>query len=77
MNIFSFSRPTVLLLHYGMFAVLCHAAGIFLYTTTLYSCSPLIFESRVFPLIEHSLVSLVGIFIGALGLEYISKQSRS
>lgn len=74
MNIFSFSPPSRLLLHYGLFAVLCHATGIFLLSTTFESYSTVIFQSRVFPMLEHSLVSVVAIFVGVLGLEYIEKK---
>ena len=77
MNIFSFSRPTIRLLLYGIFSVLCHATAIFLYATTLPLATPLTFHHTVFPMIEHSLVSLIAIFIGALGFEYIEKEKRS
>ena len=77
MNIFSFSRPSILLLHYGLFAMICHVVGIFLMSTTFESYSAVIFESRVFPMLEHSLISVIGIFIGVLGLEYINKQSNT
>jgi len=77
MHIFSFSRPSVLLLHHGLFAVLCHVSAIFLFSSTLPDRSTLIFTYRVFPLIEHSLISVVALLIGVLGLEYIHKQSHN
>jgi hypothetical protein len=77
MHIFSFSRPSVLLLHHGLFAILCHVSAIFLFATTLQSRSALIFTHSVFPLLEHSLISLVALFVGVLGLEYIHKYMRS
>ena len=77
MHKFTFSRHTIRLLHYGIFAILCHSVAIFLYSTTLPVISPLTFSHLVFPMIEHSLVSFVALLIGALGLEYIEKGNNS
>lgn len=77
MHIFSFSLPSRLMLHYGLYTVICQAVGILFLCTTLESHSPIIFQYRIFPMLEHSLVSLVAIFIGVLGLEYIEKHRKS
>ena len=77
MNVFTFSKPANLLLHYGLFAVICHSVFIFLLSTTLEDHSMLVFTTRVFPMLEHSLVSFVSILVGALGLEYIEKVIKS
>jgi hypothetical protein len=73
MNIFEFSKPSVLLLHYGLFAVLCQVCGIFLFSTTLPSPSTALYCHTLFPMLEHSMLSAIIIFVGVLGLEYISK----
>ena len=73
MHIFTFSRPTRQLLHYGLFAVICHLTAILFAALNMPSHSSLLYHYRIFPMIEHSLISFVAIFIGALGLEYILK----
>lgn len=71
------SRATSRLLICGLFVILCHISAIVLYSSTLPFISTLTFSRYVFPMLEHSLVSLVAIFIGALGIEYIEKEKRS
>ena len=73
MNIFTFSKPSVLLLHYGLFAVICHTTAIFLFSTTFPVACPIVYHHKIFPMLEHSLLSFVIVFIGVLGFEYIFK----
>ena len=77
MNIFAFSRPSRLLLHYGLFAVICHATAI-LFLATISDCSTsTALYHRFFPMIEHSLVSIVAVLTGVVGIEYIKRSPRS
>ena len=71
MNIFSFSRPSALLLHYGTFLSLCHLCAVVLFSSTLPVLSATVYKIVVFPMLEHSLMSLSLIFVGVLGLEYV------
>lgn len=73
MNIFSFSRPSRLILHYGLFAIICQAAAILLCSRCLENASGAVHFHRYFPMIEHSLMSLVIIFIGVFAIEYINR----
>ncbi len=64
-NIFSLSRPSFLLLAYGLFAVLCQLAMILLHTQIHSEAvlSPLL-ALRFAPMLEHSLMSLVILAVG-------------
>ena len=73
MHIFSFSKPSRLLLHYGLFVTLCHLCAVVLLSSTFPVRCEIIFRLRIFPMLEHSLMSLVIILVGVLGLEYIFK----
>ena len=73
MHIFSFSKPSRLLLHYGLFAVICHVCAVALLSSTFPAACMIIFRHRVFPMLEHSLMSFAIIFLGVLGFEYILK----
>ncbi len=72
MHIFSFSSASIKLMQYGFFVVICHATGILL----LARLSAYVYSFIFFPMIEHSIVSLIAILFGVLGLEYIDKISR-
>ena len=74
MHIFTFSRPSVLLLYYGIFAVICHATAILFLALYVGPSSPTLMYNKFFPMIEHSLVSFISILIGVVGIEYIKKQ---
>lgn len=76
MSKITLSRYSTLLLHYGLFAIICHSVAIFLYSTTLPIISSLTFSHIVFPMIEHSIVSFIAILIGAVGIEYTEKIHR-
>ena len=69
-NLFSFSRPSLRLLSYGLFAVLCQLAMILLHTQLRAESvlSPLL-ALRFAPMLEHSLMSLVIIAIGTYLIE--------
>ncbi len=73
MNIFRFSRLSILLMQYGFFAVICHSVGICLYASLLPPLSDAAYYAKIFPLLEHSLMSFVAILFGVLGIEYIYK----
>lgn len=73
MHINSLSRPSSLLMIYGIFSVLCHSIGILLLATTLKNASGEVYFHRYFPMIEHSLVSFIAILIGTIGLEHLAK----
>lgn len=76
MHIFSFSRPARLLLHYGLFAVLCHATAILFMALTSELGSPILYFYRFFPMLEHSLMSFVIIIFGTVGIEYIERSKE-
>ena len=71
------SSKTSRLLIYGLFVIICHLSAIVFYSTSLPIISPLTFSGIVFPMIEHSLISLTALLVGALGVEYIEKEKRS
>ena len=76
MHIFSFSRASKRFLHYGVFAILCHATAILLLASTAQYANGAVIFHRFFPMIEHSLISFVTILIGVLGIEYIEKSKK-
>ena len=76
MHIFSFSRPTVLLLHHGLFALICHASAVLLAARTAPPSTATACVNQYFPMIEHSLISLIALLFGALGLEYLAAEGR-
>ena len=79
MNIFPFpsirrelSRASLRLLHYGLFAVLCQLALIFLHTNTYADgVEGAMLALRFSPMLEHSLMSLVILFLGVYLIERI------
>ncbi len=76
MNIFSFSRPSRLLLHYGLFICICHATAILFMALTQQSSPPLVLFCRFFPMIEHSIMSFLIIIYGTIGFEYIERSKE-
>ena len=74
MNIFSFSKPSLLLLHYGLFTLICHSVAILLLCRLSADSTPALLFNRFFPMIEHSLVGFISLLIGVVGIEYIEKQ---
>ena len=76
MNIFSFSRVSNRILHYGLYSVICHATAILLFASTSHYTHGTLLLLRFFPMLEHSLMSFVIIFIGVLGVEYIEKNKK-
>ncbi len=74
MNIFSFSRESNLLMHYGIFVTICHATAILFMSLTYPSSLGAIHFHRFFPMLEHSMVSFIAILIGVVGIEYIKKK---
>ena len=76
MHNISFCRASKRLLHYGVYAVLCHATLIFLMAKTSQYPQGVILFHRFFPMIEHSLISFVAILFGVLGVEYIEKGKK-
>ncbi len=77
MNKFSLSRPSSLLMIYGIFAVLCQSTGILLLANGLHNAMGDVYFHRYFPMLEHSLVSFVSILIGVIALEYISLTDKT
>ena len=77
MHIFTFSRHSKRLLHYGLYAVICHATAILFMASMLDTSTPVFLYHRFFPMIEHSLVSFVALLVGVLGIEYIEKQKNT
>lgn len=73
MHIFTFSRPSRQLLHYGLFAIICHLTAILFLALNMPSHTPVLYHYRIFPMIEHSVISFIAVLIGVLGLEYIFK----
>ncbi len=67
---FSFSRISLQLMQYGFFLLICQATGILL----LARLAEHAYSFRFSPMIEHTLVELVSILFGVLGLEYIDKR---
>ena len=77
MHINSLSRPSRLLMIYGIFSVLCHSTGILFLAASLKNASADVYFHRYFPMIEHSLVSFIAILIGTLALEYLAKAKQT
>lgn len=70
MNKYTFSRPSALLLIYGVFAVICHAAAVF-FASLLCAClGGGLCARHGGALLEHSLMSFCLILAGALAIEY-------
>ena len=63
-----------LILHYGIFASLCHSVILLLYSQLYPSKNFFLNFSRFFPLLEHSLVSFICSLAGALLCFYIIKK---
>ena len=76
MHIFSFSRSSKILFHYGIFAVLCQGTAILLLASMSQYTNGAVLFHRFFPMLEHSLMSFSIIFIGVLGIEYIEKSNK-
>ena len=77
MHIFTFSRHSKRLLHYGLYIIICHATAILFLATAFEASTPVFLYHRFFPMIEHSLVSFVALLFGVLGIEYIEKQKNT
>ena len=84
MNIFPFkniqpklSPPGLFLMHHGLFAILCQLTFILLHTKmhaeTVMNAS---LSVRFFPMLEHSLMSLVILFMGVYLIERALIESK-
>ncbi len=69
MNIFTLSKYASLVLIYGLYAVLCQAVGIFFNASSNVGISAEALALKYAPMLEHSVMSLVLILIGALLIE--------
>ena len=76
MHNISFCRTSKRFLHYGIFAVICHATFILLMANISPYTNGTILFHRFFPMLEHSLMSFVAILFGVLGAEYIEKSRQ-
>ncbi len=76
MNIFSFSRPSRLLMLYGFFASVCHATAILFMATAMTNATSTVLFHKYFPMLECSMASFIIILIGVLVFEYIDKAER-
>lgn len=72
----SFSKLSFLILHYGLYAVIVHAAAILLYSNLSPTLPPITSFIKYFPMIEHSIVSFICVLLGALLCFYISKKEE-
>ena len=67
----------ILMLIYGLFAVLCHMAFVFLYAEHLCSIELHIFDKLLFELLEYSAMSLLLIVLGSfISAMIIKKRER-
>ena len=69
MNIFSLSRASVLVLIYGLYAVLCHSLAVFFITITSGLCTAEALTMKYAPMLEYSVMSLTLILAGSLLVE--------
>ena len=79
MNILRFpsvSRLSFLILHYGIYAVIVHAAAILLYAQITPTLPPITSFLKYFPMIEHSIVAFICVLLGSLLCFYISKKEE-
>ncbi len=76
MNKISFSKESILLMSYGLYAVICHATAILFMVKVSDITSPTVLFHRFFPMLEHSLMSFVIIMFGVLAIEYLHKISE-
>ena len=67
----------ILLLIYGVFAVLCHMAFVFLYAQYLCLFEVHIFEKIFFELFEYTLMSLLLIILGSFLTFIVIKKRES
>ena len=67
-------RRTQTLLCYGLYAILCHATGILLYTLFCLEYHPLFSMYRTILWMEHTCMSAVILGIGGLLLEKTVRQ---
>ena len=64
------SRPSVSLLRYGFFAVLCQLSFIFLHAKIHAECvEGALLSLRFAPMLEHSMMSLAILFVGGYLIE--------
>ena len=76
MNIFSFSKISLVFLIYSLFALICHITAILLVIRTSEIHNPDVLFHRFFPMVEHSLMSFVIILFGVVAFEYIDKKMK-
>lgn len=69
MNIFTLSKYSSLVLTYGLYAVLCQAVGIFFNVISNAGISAEALALKYAPMLEHSVMSLLLILIGAFLIE--------
>lgn len=68
------SRISRMLWCYGSFASVCHAVAILFSATLLENASGGVYFNRYFPMLEHSMISFIIVFIGVAALEYIERK---
>lgn len=77
MNILNISTLYKLVLHYGLFASICHSTMLFLYFKLCPYEDFFLCFSTFFPLLEHSIVSFICVLLGALLCFYIAKKEAT
>lgn len=77
MNIFTFSKPSALVLIYGLYSVLCHSVFVLFGALSSGASSSQALAIKYAPMLEHSVMSLVLVIGGALLIEItITKDMR-
>ncbi|MBE6549335.1 MAG: hypothetical protein E7670_02800 [Ruminococcaceae bacterium] len=69
MNKFSLNRYSELVLIYGLYSVLCHSVAVFFNVLSSSLVTAEALALKYAPMLEHSIMSLVLILIGALLIE--------
>ena len=77
MHILKISSLYKQILHYGIYASLCHIIVLILYYRLFPSERYFLNFSTFFPLMEHSIVSFICALLGALLCFYIAKKEGS
>ena len=65
------------ILHYGLFASICHSVILILYYQSCPEEKYFSNFSSFFPLLEHSIVSFICVLLGALLCFYIAKKEEN
>ena len=71
-----YSKLSARIFIYGLYAVICHAALVFLYAKTYQGVTQYIPTPVLSYMVEHTLMGLTVLFIGCFLIDYVTEKEK-